>query len=283
MKPLFTALGGILMLAAAPAGAQTQPPGTGTEWPRTMYACRHYGPLEGIGGTLEFDILFTAEGAVFSETAKWSASFYPPGRSPFAPTVADTIVRVQRDPNDGWITIGWPGDNAWDKSPASADPADKAVIRISSFALFRQAFRKKERWRQAIIARGSEVLVARDGEDHILLLSPLEPALVSDFGPVSDMLTMPIANLLAWGSGRDTLTVYDVFVQPRKYVANAFPNGPAGKMRIVGEYRVDIAALADAWARARAQHAAWRAGLTDAKAMCAPTQVDDPSATIIVN
>lgn len=271
-------------LIATPVFAQEASPKA--EWPKTMYACRHYGPLEGFGGTLEFDMLFTAEGTTFSQRARWSANFRPDG-SPqrrARPSGADQLVKVQGKPAEGWIIVEWPNDNPWRKADPGEDPAEHATVRISNFGLFGEKMReKKERWRQTVIVRGSEVLVRQQGDDRYLILSFVEPALVTGLGSSAGPgLGMPVANLLAWGHGVDALTVYDVFVEPRKFVRNSFPDGPAGAMRIVGEYRIDTNAFADAMGKMREAHRGWRSSLTDFKKTCQQTKVDDPSKEVIV-
>ena len=273
------------MLLAAPATArEASPPVANSEWPKTILACRNYGPLEGVGGTIEFDTLFTEDGAVFSESAKWTANVrsMPNPDSSAAATPVDTMVRVEGRPAEAWITIEWPNTNPWRKPAVGTDPASSATVKIANFGLIGQTMRKKERWHQTVIVRGSEVLVARDGDDRLLILSGMEPALISDYGMPAMNLTIPIASLLAWGGDLGTLVVYDVFIEPRKYQPNVYPNGPAGKMRIVGEYRINVVALASAFNKMRAQYIAWQKSLTDIKASCKSMKVEDPSADIIV-
>lgn len=277
-------------LAAATAltatSAFAQEPGPKAEWPKTMYACRHYGPLEDFGGTLEFDVVFTAEGTVFSQRAKWAANFQPVGGPLRRPRQAgaDRLVQVQNKPAQGWIIVEWPNDNPWHKAGPGEDPADRATVRISNFGMLGVKMReKKERWRQTVIVRGSEVLVRQQGDDRFLFLSPMEPSLVTGLGsPSSPGLSLPVANLLAWGHGVDTLTVYDLFVEPRKYGRNNASDGPAGQMRIVGEYRIDMNGFASAMARLREAHRDWRGSLADFKRTCRQMEVPDPSKEMIV-
>jgi hypothetical protein len=265
------------------ASAQEDGSAPKAEWPKTMYQCRHRAPLDGFGGTLEFDTLYTEDGAIFSEGARWTSGYWPlhtPLPAHLIP--ARSIILPAGQPNGMTVMIEWPGGSVWDKTP-TPDPSAKAVMRIVNIDGVARTMRKKERWHQSVVVRNSEVLPYSNGEDRMLFLSPLEPALITNYGQTSNMdLTIPVANLLAWGSGLETLTVFDIFVEPRKYDPNSFPNGPAGQMRVVGEYRIDMGALAAAFDKIRSEHRNWRAGLADFKANCEATEVEDPSMEIIV-
>lgn len=280
----FLALPIAAPLLVQTASAQESATAPAAKWPQTMYQCRHRAPLDGFGGTLEFDTLYTEAGAIFFESGRWTSDYWPMRAPPLpADRVAvRSIIAPAGQPNGMTVMIGWPGGNSWDKTP-TPDPSAKANIRIVNIDGVARTMRKKERWHQSIVVRNSEVLVYANGDDRMLFLNPLEPALVSNYGDTSNMdLTMPVANLLAWGSGLETLTVFDIFVEPRKYDPHSFPNGPAGAMRVVGEYRIDMTALAAAFDKIRAEHRGWRAGLTDFKTRCEATQVADPSMEIIV-
>ena len=266
------------------ASAQESGSAQAAEWPKTMYQCRHRAPLDGFGGTLEFDTLYTEAGTIFSESGRWTSD-YLPRRAPPLPAglmAEQSIILPAGQPSGMTVMIEWPGGNVWDKTP-TPDPSAKAMIRIVNIDGVARSMRKKERWHQSVVVRNSEVLPYANGNDRMLFLSPLEPALISNYGDTSNMdLTMPVANLLAWGSGLEALTVFDVFVEPRKYDPHSFPNGPAGPMRAVGEYHIDMTALAAGFDKIRAEHRWWRAGLADFKTRCEATQVSDPSLEIIV-
>lgn len=258
-----------------PLNAQTPPTAPKPEWPKTMYACRDYGPLDTYGGTIEFQATFTETGELYSESAQWSRQIQPGDKS-------ETPVRFDGG-GQGWITIGWPNGNPWRKPVAGQDPAEQALVRINNFGLNRAHMRKSERWQQSIIARGGETLIANDKQDRLLITSPMEPVLASDLNAqMGAGLLIPVASLIAWGSGTEALTGYDVFVTPRKYRRNTYPSGPAGKLRIVGEYRIDTRLLARTFEAVRRRHAAWRKTLTDPQKTCQETQMEDPSMEIIV-
>lgn len=276
-SPLFRAALIAAIAAAAPAAAQDSSPAK-PEWPKTVYACHQHSNFDEFGGMLDFDVTYGEDGSVISEGGRWTAMIEQGGILGAPKANAPDVG----GPEQGSIVIEWPRFDSWLKDKP-ADPLANATIKISNHALFAQKMRKEERWRQAVVARGSEVLVNSTNEYPILWLSPLEPALVTDYyGPGWSPFSMPFGNLLAWGSGLDKLTIYEVFVQPRKYKPNTFPNGPAGIMRIIGQYQLEIPALASAFAGIRARHDAWRKSIADFKAGCREQQMDDPSMEIIV-
>jgi hypothetical protein len=277
-SPLFRAALIAAIAAAAPAAAQDSSAPAKPEWPKTVYACHQHSNFEEFGGMLDFDITYFEDGSVVSEGGRWTA-IIEQRKILGAPKANAPDVG---GPERGSIVIEWPKFDPWLKEKP-ADPMANATINISNHALFTQKMTKQERWHQAVVARGSEVLVNNTNEYPILWLSPLEPALVTDYdGPGWSPFSMSFANLVAWGGGLDRLTVYDVFVQPRKYKPNSFPNGPAGIMRIIGEYQLDILALTSAFAGIRERHDAWRKSIVDFRASCDEQQMDDPSMEIIV-
>ena len=279
-----------LTVPAVPALAREATPLAKPEWPKTIYTCRHSDALESFGGTLEFSTIFTEQGTVFSDIVHWSAKFRPTdpvtGKSMAAnPALAaiDTMVLVQGKQAGGTIAIAWPSANSWRKPAPDVDPAVHADVTIS-FSGRGEKLRRKERWHQSILVRDSEVLVVPQDGDRYVILSPLDPALVTDFDARADTrLTLPAASLLAWGSGLEMLIVYDVFVTPRKYRRDRFPNGPAGRMRVIGEYRIDIASFTRAFVEMRAAHGAWRQNLGDVKSRCEIGEMTDPSTEILAN
>ena len=267
-------------LLAACAAGRDAPPAAASAPAGTVYACSHRGSLQGFGGTLEFDMVFAKDGAVLSDKASWYTHFDPPDRETDEPETMEGLVEAPSA--RVFIGIRWPQAFSWLKLATGKDPVAYAEITSSNSALYDAPFRGAERWHQLIIVRGGEAAVDTEIDDRFLLLNPAEPVLASDYHHRSGVvLDMPIEALLAWGSSLRTLAVYDVFVEPREYQPNSSPTSPAAKRRIVGEYRLRVAAVARAYAAMRKQHAVWRRGLKDYKANCKAGRMEGSRADFI--
>ncbi len=257
----------------APASADEQPK---PDWPKTMYECSHRGPLQTFGGTLEFNIIFTEGGAVHEERARWGITISR--QWPQQP--AGKLLHI--GPNaESRITIAWSNPTLWLKP--GKDPAAYAQLTISSPSGYREKMRKQERWFQSIVMRDEATLIAEKGGDRFLAKHLLPPALKGDFlsGGSLRQLTMPVESLVAWGSGVDALTVYDVAIEPRKYRRNTYPNDPIGRMRIIDEYKIDTTLLGQVSEAVRSSHTSWRKSIDDPKTRCKKTLMEDPDSIIL--
>jgi hypothetical protein len=82
---------------------------------------------------------------------------------------------------------------------------------------------------------------------------------------------MSLDSFLAWGTGVERLTVYETRVTRRKKVPSSSPTSPAGRIRVVGSYEVDMAALALAFVQVRGVTEKWEAGLASSWRQCERT------------
>lgn len=257
--------------APASAGEPPKP-----DLPKTVYECSHRGSLDKLGGTLEFDTIFTEAGAVYEERARWDMAISR--QWPQQP--AGKLLRI--DPNaESRIVIAWSNPGLWFKP--GKDPADYAQLTVSSPSGYREKMRKKERWFQSIVIRDEAAPIAEKAADRFLLRHLLRPGLKGDL--LDDVypspLSMPIESLVAWGSGVDALTVYGVFVEPRKYRRHIHPSDPIGSMRIIDEYRIDTAMLKQVSEAIRSSHASWRKSIDGPKTRCKKTLMHEPESIVV--
>jgi hypothetical protein len=176
-----------------------------------------------------------------------------------------------------FASLKWPGDYyllnqraefktlEWDKGSfavhfVGGEPAD----------LHNRKAAKREEWRQTIISRDDALTIhERDGV-RTLWLNGFNLYLMGDLEkPVgAAQLNMSVESLLAWGSGRDRLTVREVGVTRRKKRRNSYPTSPAGQRRIIRTYQIDVPELRHTVEAVRAATQKWEAGLGDYRSGC---------------
>jgi hypothetical protein len=257
--------------ASALASAQPEAKSEGT---KVFYACHFHGGLERFGGTLEFDTMLNEDRSVYTENAQWN--FHQSGQGRLEDAARKLVTSDGR--KEGWISVGWSNDDLRGMSGSIREAVDNASVRITNYNW--PNARKRELWRQSIIVRGREVLVIPDKNDRYLMA--VSPVLASRFdSPSSPSLAVPISDLLAWGSGLPSVTIYDVLVESRKYRENSYPNDPAGRMRIIAESAVDVQLLNDVFKALVERHALWLKSIGSPSSNCKKTEFD-PNQEIIV-
>jgi hypothetical protein len=200
-------------------------------------------------------------------------------------SVASMLVRLQDNqagavrllkPDDrAFVQLDWPGEH---RLNSYGEPFDwsRGSILINFIAADREAnfgLLPGEKWRQVVIDRDGSALVHEADGIRILTLSLLDTHLTSGLGHPSSpgRLSMSLDSFLAWGSGVETVRVYETRVKRREPVAHSNPDSPVGRMRVVGVYDVDVAAVGRAAAAARTATEQWEAGLSDSWRDCART------------
>lgn len=129
--------------------------------------------------------------------------------------------------------------------------------------------RPGEIWRRVVVDRDRSLLVylLPDG-DRGVSLPGLNLYLTSEIEPIhmTSRLDMSLDALLAWGSGRDRLTVYETAITP--WPSRGLRERAIGSERIVGEYEIDMTMLARLASRARDVAQAWQVSPGDLAQRC---------------
>jgi hypothetical protein len=269
--PTGRAIAVILAVLAPPAAAGA----AADEQPRqdraTLYRCtRSIQGFEGEPGFLALEKVFREDGTVYS-------------RSVVLEDYAPSFVPVQASAR-AFATLRWPGDHRFQRE---VEPFNwsRGSIQISYLDGTVNRFRplRREVWRQVVLDRNGAALIHETGGMRMLFLNGLNMHLMSELAPLSSpgRLHMALDDLIAWGTGAERLTVYETMVQRRRYVPNVYPNGPAGRMRIVAEYDIDMAVLARRVAQVRAATASWESGLTDIPGSCERTVEELPGDIVV--
>ncbi|HEX8307921.1 MAG TPA: hypothetical protein VF645_05820 [Allosphingosinicella sp.] len=258
----MTAPARIALLAAAvaaaplPAAVQEVRSPKPKAQPRALYRCQHRIPnLGGHSGALTFSKTYREDGSVQSLSVQledWGGSF------------------IRRSAGSANVTLRWPGDHLVRKG-GPFDWAEGSIdVSFDAGNAGSHRILPKERWRQVVVDRNRSVIVHETEGMRTLFLSGLDMRLVSELVPVSSpgRLWMSLDGLLAWGSGLETLTVYETLVSGRRYDPDVYPNSPAGRMRVVAQYEVDVEALNRKVEQVRSETQSWEAGLVDFRKVC---------------
>jgi hypothetical protein len=217
---------------------------------------------EGGQANLEIFKSFGTDGAVNSMQVHWEDN-------------QAGAVRLLNPDDRAFVSLQWPGEHRIGRYEEEFDWSRGSITVTLLVADAAANFRllPGEEWRQMVVDRNGSVLVHERKGMRTLFLSGLDLRLVSDLEPPTSpgRLSMSLDSLLAWGTGVERLTVYETRVTRRKKVPNTYPTSPAGRIRVVGSYEVDVAALALAFAQVRAATEAWEAGLASSWRQCEQT------------
>lgn len=259
----------ILAVFAVPAAAADDQP---REDRATLYRCtRSIQAFEGEPGFLALEKVFREDGTVYS-------------RSVVLEDHAPRFVRFAQASARAWATLRWPGDHrfqrevepfSWSRGSIDISYLDGAAARYRPLP--------REVWRQVVVDRNGAALIHETGGMRMLFLTGLNMHLMSELAPISSpgRLHMALDDLVAWGTGAERVTVYETMVQRRRYSPNVYPNGPAGRMRIVADYDIDVPVLERRVAQVRAATDAWEAGLTNVRETCERTLEELPGDIIL--
>lgn len=239
--------------------AQAQPP--------AIYRCEgnFYGAdlsrsSDGVG-LLRLNKSFAADGAPIdldvSVTADDGVAIAPEGRS--------TIVGLD------WSDAGEAAPR-----PAQFDWSRGRIVVSYSSSDGAATLRPGEAWRRVIVERDDQMLLnnsrpepVAEGDDVVVLATDHHLAselLAPDMRP---QLRMSAEALLAWGSGRQRLIVYETALTPSGRDGRE-GYSPFGRERLTGRYEIDVPALARLVARVRQMTEEWEATLTDPPRQCRP-------------
>lgn len=258
-------LAALLAAGAAHAAAAAEP----EKAPAILFTCRErIANPGGISGALSLEKRFREDGSVRSFTASledWQGSF------------------VRARAGRAMATLRWPGEHRFAREGVPFDPTDGSVkITFLGDDGGYHRFLKNERWRQVVVDRNRSVMVHDTDGMRTLFLNGFEMWLTSELTSLSSPgLNMSVDGLLAWGTGTDRLTVYETLVQRRRYRKNVYPNSPAGRMRVVAEYEIDVAALRRSVDTVREAARGWEAELGDFRTKCERDVEDDGNDIIL--
>lgn len=236
--------------------AQAQPPAI-YRCDGDFYGVDLPGSSDGVG-LLHLNKSFAADGApidlAVSVTADNGIAIAPAGRS--------TIVGLD------WSDAGEAGPR-----PAQFDWSRGRIVVSYSSGDSAAALRTGEAWRRVIVERDDQVLnnsragAAAEGDDAFVL--PTDHHLASELlaPDLRPQLRMSAEALLAWGSGRQRLIVYETAITPSGRDGRE-GYSPFGRERITGRYEIDVPALARLVARVRQMTEEWEATLTDPRRQC---------------
>ena len=238
-----------LLLAAASEQAAKKPP-------QMIYNCGgHFDSLD--GGRIRINSYKTFDTAGGVSSMSVNAEFEG----------ADFVRRG--DPRDqAYVSVAWPGNQFWGPDPKRFDWA-RGAIKINYFPAAQNAFQrnKNEWWNQTVVDRAGSAMVYTDKKGtRYLIGSGLDLFLTNDPARSMTGLIMSVDNLIAWGTGVDAVTVYNLAVAHRKSPDKR--DLPIGAKRIVASYGIDTRALAAAVAKVRAAVTAWEATIADYKTAC---------------
>lgn len=252
----------LALLLAAAAQAPAPPP-----QPAMLFRCRErIDNFEGTSGALSLDKSFREDGTPLGLNVQLEdrSGSVMPGRGPTEQT---------------GMTLSWPGRHRVAIRPEPFSWSNGGIDVYYSGPTNRYVYRRDERWRRVIVDRAGSMIVHESDGARWIFVSGLDLYLMSNLQDLGSpgRLWMSLDGLLAWGSGRERVTVYETVITERR----ERNQGPAlGQERIVGQYDIDIPALARLAARVRAATEAWEAGLTDLAARC--TREPEETGEIIV-
>jgi hypothetical protein len=253
---LIVLLGATIVAAPLPAPVREARSPKPQAQPRALYRCGHrITNPGGDNGALTLSKTIWEDGSVQSfsvELEDWGGSF------------------IRRSAGSANVTLRWPGDHLVRKGGPFNWAEGSIDVSFDAGTPSRYRILPKERWRQVVVDRNRSVIVHETGGMRALFPSGLDMRLVSELVPLSSpgRLWMSLDGLLAWGTGLETLTVFETLVRARRYDPNVNPNSPAGRMRVVGEYEVDIAALNRKVEQVRSETRSWEAGLGNFRTVC---------------
>jgi hypothetical protein len=235
-----------LLLAAQPHPQAAAPP--------DIYRCR--ASLYELNGALELHKSFAADGTALDLDVGF---------------MTDSVAIPQAPGDSITVSLHW---TDVDESAARATAFDWSRGRISvSFNSHSpdETLRPGEGARRILVERDETL---RDqihaGENgRLVFVSPAEQHLVSEWlsGEIPPQLRMSLDSLLAWGSGREQLTVYETAIVTARPAGQSGPSAMGGE-RITGIYKLNVPALARLAGQIRAATQAWEAGLTDPRRQC---------------
>lgn len=248
-----------LVLTTAGARPET-PPAKGI-----VYSCQERIAPFGKNGVLTIYKSINPDGSTFALRVQWEDS-------------GPTIV-ARATPNDiVYLTLSWPGDQILgaDYKPLDWSTGSIKVTYLPASPNNRLVRRKNELWSQAVVDRNGSIRTYDDKGVRYVWFSGLDLLLTNDPTSGSGRFSMSLDNFLAWGSGVDHVTVYELAVAKRSKVPGS--NEPnIGAKRVLASYQVDTVALAAIVKMVRARVAEWEGSLSDFKTKCRaePTPSDD--------
>lgn len=207
------------------------------------------------GGRLDFNEDFRADGSVFEKSVRWEAraAGYVQGFGPDEPT---------------WGTLSWDYPPEGRGGDAIDWTAGQFAVQVPT-DLTQSALREEGQWWQIVIARSR----AASGESGVLApAAMLLSGEVTEYPPLGRM-KVSLAALLAWGSGVDKLTVYEMGIS--RYPPASVRPAYLGERRVVGEYQIDMASLSQTVDGIRDIVTAWDAEPVDFKTACDPGPEND--------
>lgn len=231
--------------------------------PVDVYQCMYSGPLPEGGPQLTILKSFRKSGAVNSKSVWWEDN-------------GGSAVVEPSNPGDRvFVSLRWPGDHRIPRPDEAFDWSQGSITMNLLVAQAAENFRLEagEEWRQVVVDRNDTVTVSGPASSRLLALSPIDALLVSDFGPTSTpgRLNMSLDAFLAWGSGARRITVYETRIRPGKPDKTRGPALPVARRRIIGDYDVNISALAQTVASIRDAAQRWEAGLSTSWRQCRRT------------
>jgi hypothetical protein len=237
-----------VLLATIPADLAAQ---NATLPQRTVYVCATSISIPGdVAGSLSLEKVFLEDGSVPRQSV----------------TLSDggSFIRTFPAAQQVSVTLTWPGDHRTRSRPEPLGWSDGS-IRIYLFSPSIYRTERGEFWQETIVDRDNSAMVYERNGTRMLFLNLSDMQLTSGLASHggAGILNASIDNLLAWGTGVERLTVYHVLVQRRRYRRHSYPNDPAGRRRIVGQFEIDTASFARRAAQAREAAIAWEAGIGD--------------------
>ena len=166
------------------------------------------------------------------------------------------MARVGERPAAQGVTLDWPGRHLSVEEPLNWAHGSLGFSPLDPMA-------KKERWTQLYVDRGGSIrtIASREGVYLNLIAGAWLATQPSQY---HSPFSLPLDDLLAWGTGAPTLTLYHV----------AWRKPGEGAPRVIGTYRLDMAAVRAQVAAIRARVDAWRTSLGDRRG-CPIQQQDD--------
>jgi hypothetical protein len=258
MIRLTVAAAAILLTAAT---STDTPPARGN-----VYTCQERIAPFGKNGVLTIYKSINPDGSTFSLRVQWEDG---------SPTIVSRAT-----PNDQvFLTLDWPGDQTLgaDYKPLDWSTGSIKITYLPASPNNRFVRRKNELWSQAVVDRNGSIRSYDDKGVRYVWFSGLDLFLTNDPVSGSGRFSMSLDNFLAWGSGVDHVTVYELAIARRQKPPGSSDTN-IGAKRVVASYRVDMVALAAMVRAVRDKVTAWEASLVDFKTRCRlePTpSVDD--------
>ncbi len=248
----------------ATASAQVELRGLENEPGRIFYHCRkHFGSGTAARGSLNVSKDVAEDGSVLRMNVRWSSHV---SNNPMIETDIGLVPLFGAEKR-GFVTFDWPSRFPRTRSQFDWANPDVGILVNAGYRSPARLLELDEPWQQIFIDRGDRLRIYEmDGEhfvDHrgnFMFMSPLKPA-------YSPRFLTSLADLAAWTSGVETLTVYETRVAIGESNQPDFPY-TLGRHRIHVAYQLDANRLVEIAQTVRAVVEDWETSIEDIGTEC---------------